>query len=92
MDKPTAEHERRRSASVARALRDLPLHRRLRTERADLEAAYDAEHLLVCPSCAVPCNDEDPPRRRYHALACRCCGGALVHLVEAPALPPHLAE
>jgi len=92
VDEAMAEHERRRSASVARALRDLPLHRRLRTERADLEAAYDAEHLLVCPSCAVPCNDEDPPGRRYNALACRCCGGALVRLVDAPVLPPPLAE
>ena len=92
VDEAMAEHERRRSASVARALKDLPLHRRLRAERADLEAAYDAEHLLVCPSCAVPRNDEDPPGRSYHALACRCCGGALVRLVEAPALPPPLAE
>jgi len=92
VDEAMAEHERRRSAAVARALRDLPLHRRLRTERADLEAAYDAEHLFVCPSCAVPCNDEDPPGHRYHALACRCCGGALVRLVEAPVLPLPLAE
>jgi hypothetical protein len=36
VDEATAEHERRRSAAVARALRDLPLHRGLRTERADL--------------------------------------------------------
>jgi len=92
VDEAMAEHERRRSAAVARTLRDLPLHRRLRTERADLDAAYDAEHLLVCPSCAVPYNDEDPPGHRYHALACRCCGGALVRLVEAPVLPPPLEE
>jgi len=92
VDEAMAEHERRRSAAVARALRDLPLHRRLRTERADLEAAYDAEHLFVCPSCAVPCNDEDPPGRRYNTLACRCCGGALVRLVEAPVLSPPLEE
>ncbi len=92
VDEAMAEHERRRSAAVARALRDLPLHRRLRTERADLEAAYDAEHLFVCPSCAVPCNDEAPPGHSYHVLACRCCGGALVRLVDAPVLPPTLAE
>ncbi len=92
VDEAMAEHERRRSASVARALRDLPLHRRLRTERADLEAAYDATHLLVCPTCAVPRNDEEAPGRRSHVLACRCCGGALVRRVEAPALPPPLAE
>ncbi len=92
VDEAMAEHERRRSAAVIRALKDLPLHRRLRTERADLEAAYDVEHLLVCPSCAVPRNDEDPPGRHYHALACRCCGGALVRLVDAPVLPPPLAE
>jgi hypothetical protein len=92
VDEAMVRHERRRSASVTRALRDLPLHRRLRTERADLEAAYDAEHLLVCPTCAVPCNDEEPPGRSYHAQACRCCGGALVRLVDAPELPPPLAE
>ncbi|MGH9304055.1 MAG: hypothetical protein ACRDZ5_06535, partial [Acidimicrobiales bacterium] len=92
VEEAMAEHERRRSAAVARALRDLPLHRRLRSERADLEAAYDAEHLFVCPTCAVPRNDEEPPGRSYHVLACRCCGGALVRLVEAPVLPPTLAE
>ena len=87
LDEAMAEHERRRSASVARALRDLPLHRRLRTERADLEVAYDAERLLVCPTCAVPRNDEDPPGRRYHAPACRCCGGALTRLVDRTRVP-----
>ena len=92
VDEAMAEHERRRSAAVARALRDLPLHRRLRTERAELEAAHDAEHLLVCPTCAVPRNDEEPPGRSYHVLACRCCSGALVRLVDAPVLPPTLAE
>ncbi len=92
VDEAMAEHEQRRSAAVTRALKDLPLYRRLRTERADLEVTYDAEHLLVCPNCAVPCNDEEAPGRRYHALACRCCGGALVRLVDAPMLPPPLAE
>ena len=92
VDEAMAEHERRRSAAVSRALRDLPLHRRLRTERADLEVAYDAEHLLVCPTCAVPRNDDDPHGRSYNVLACRCCGGALVRLVEAPVLPPPLEE
>ena len=92
VDEAMAEHEQRRSAAVTRALKDLPLYRRLRTERADLEVTYDSEHLLVCPNCAVPCNDEEAPGRRYHALACRCCGGALVRLVDAPMLPPPLAE
>lgn len=92
VDEAMAEHERRRAAAVGRALKDLSLHRRLRTERADLEASYDAEHLLVCPACAVPCNDEEPPGPSYHVLACRCCSGALVRLVDAPELPPPLAE
>jgi hypothetical protein len=84
-----AEHEQRRSDSVARTLRDLPLHRRLRADKADLEAAYDNEHLLVCPSCALPRNDDDPPSFSYrHAPTCRCCGGPLVRLVEATLPPP----
>lgn len=74
---------------LAASLHALPLHRRVRADRADLEAAYDAAHLLVCPSCALPRNDEDAAGR-YHAPTCRCCGGTLVPLVEAPALPPPL--
>jgi hypothetical protein len=92
VDEAMAEHERRRAAAVTRALRELPIHRRLRTDRADLEAAYNAEHLLVCPTCAVPRNDEESPGRSYHVLACRCCGGAVVRLVDAPELPPPLEE
>lgn len=87
-----AEHEQRRSAAVARILRDLPIHRRLRADKADLEAAYDAEHLLVCPSCALPRNDDDPPSFSYrHAPTCRCCGGPLVRLVDAT-LPATLED
>ena len=87
-----AEHEQRRSASVARTLRGLPLHRRVRADKVDLETAYDAEHLLVCPSCALPRNDDDPPSFSYrHAPTCRCCGGPLVRLVEAT-LPPTLED
>lgn len=67
IDEAMAEHERRRSVAVARALRDLPLHRRLRTERADLEAAYDAEHLFVCPR--APCR---ATTRRRPAAATTC--------------------
>jgi len=91
LDEAMAEHERRRSAAVAASLHALPLHRRVRTDRADLEAAYDAAHLLVCPSCALPQNDDDPPGRGYRAPTCRCCGGSLVPLVDA-ALPPPLEE
>ncbi len=92
VDEAMAEHERRRSASVAASLHALPLHRRVRADRANLEVAYDAAHLLVCPSCALPHNDEDPTRRPHHTPTCRCCGGTLVPLIEAPALPPPLEE
>lgn len=61
VDEAMAEHERRRTAAVARALRDLPLHRRLRTDRADLETAYDAEHLLVCPTSPCPATTRSRP-------------------------------
>ncbi len=93
LEEAMAEHEQRRSAATVASLRGLPLHRRLRADRADLESAYDAEHLLICPSCALPRNDDDPPSFTYrHAPTCRCCGGPLVRLVEAPALAPPLEE
>ncbi len=91
-DLALAEYERRRAAAVTATLHDLPLHRRVRTDRADLDAAYDAEHLLVCTSCALPASlDDDPTERASHAR-CRCCGGPLLALIDAPDLPPPLDE
>lgn len=92
LDEAMAEHERRRAVAVAASLHALPLHRRVRTDRTDLEAAYDAAHLLVCRICALPRNDDDPSGRSYHPPTCRCCGGTLVPLVDAPELPPPLEE
>jgi hypothetical protein len=92
LDEAMAEHERHRSAAVATSLHGLPLHRRVRADRADLEAAYDAAHLLVCPNCALPRNDDDLPGGISRAPTCRCCGGQLVPLVDEPALPPALDE
>ncbi len=92
LDEAMAEHERLRSAAVVASLRALPLHRRVRADRADLETTYDADHLLVCPSCALPRNDDDPPGRSPRTPTCRCCGGPLVPLVDAPALPAPLDE
>lgn len=84
-----AEHEQRRETAVTAQLHALPLHRRLRTERAGFDSAYDAEHLYVCTSCALPCND-DPDGRGLLAARCACCGGSLVPLAYAPDLPPPL--
>jgi hypothetical protein len=92
LDEAMAEHEQRRSAAVSASLHALPLHRRVRADRAELEATYDGAHLLVCPSCALPRNDDDSPRHSSRAPTCRCCGGPLVRLVDAPALPPPLDE
>lgn len=92
-DEAMAEHETRRARAVGSQLHALPLHRRLRADRAKLEAAYDAEHLLVCPTCALPRNGDEPasPFGQPRApLACRSCGGPLVRLVDAPDLPAAL--
>ncbi|MDA8070628.1 MAG: replication-relaxation family protein [Actinomycetota bacterium] len=88
-----AEHERRREVAVTAELQTLPLHRRLLASRAELEAAYDARHLCVCPRCGVPRNnDEDPGISGYHGVRCRCCGGQVVPVVEAPVLPAELDD
>jgi hypothetical protein len=87
------EHEARREAAVTASLQALPLHRRLVASRADLEAAYDARHLCVCPRCGTPQNDdEDPATSGYHGARCRCCAGRVVPVVEAPELPPPLED
>jgi hypothetical protein len=94
-DEAMAEHEARRARAVGSQLHALPLHRRLRADRAELEAAYDAEHLLVCPTCALPRNDDEsaPSFGRPRApLACRSCGGPLAALLDAPDLPPALHD
>ena len=88
-----AEHEARREASVMASLQALPLHRRLVANRADLDAAYDARHLCVCPRCGIPKNDdEDPVTSGYHRARCLSCGGPVVPMVEAPELPAPLAD
>ena len=88
-----AHHEARRQQAVTAELAALPLHRRLRVARCDLEAAYDARHLYVCRRCALPDNVErDPIDRGPLAMTCRCCGGSLVPAAEAPDLPPPLED
>lgn len=65
---------------------------RVRTDRDILDTAYDAEHLYVCTSCALPHNDDDPAGQGLHAARCACCGGPLVPLAHAPDLPPPLDD
>jgi hypothetical protein len=86
-----AEHSRRRDLAVTAQLHALPLHRRLRADRDELEAIYDAEHLLVCQGCALPYSHERDPSSFAPTPRCRCCGGDLVHFA-ATELPPPLDE
>ena len=88
-----AHHEARREQAVTAELHALPLHRRLRVARADLEAAYDARHLYVCRGCALAHNVEcDPHGQGPLAVTCQCCGGSLVPAAEVPDLPPPLED
>ena len=88
-----AHHDSRREQAVTAELHALPLHRRLRVARCDLEAAYDARHLYVCRRCALPHNvQRDPHEQGPLAMTCRCCGGSLVPAAEAPDLPPPLED
>ncbi|MGH9077920.1 MAG: replication-relaxation family protein [Acidimicrobiales bacterium] len=90
-DEAMAEHEARREAAVTASLGALPLHRRLVANCADLEADYDARHLCVCARCGIPRNDdEDQAASPRYGARCRCCGGSVVPMVEAPELPPTL--
>ncbi len=86
------DYETRRDATVANALRALPLHRRLATSRAALESDYDDQHLLVCVDCAVVRHD-DPEQRRYGGQArCPICEGELVPAQQSPELPAELGD
>ena len=86
------DYETHRDAGVADALRALPLHRRLATSRAALEADYDAQHLVVCVDCAIVRHD-DPDRRRYGGPArCPLCEGELVPNQQSPVLPAELGD
>jgi len=86
------DYEARRDAAVADALRAIPLHRRIATSRAALEADYDAQHLVVCVDCAIVRHD-DPEQRRYGGPArCPLCDGELVAAQQFPALPGELGD
>ena len=86
------DYEARRDAAVADALRALPLHRRIATSRAALEADYDAEHLVVCVDCAVVRHDDTDHRRYGGAGRCPICDGELVPTQQSPALSPELGD
>jgi hypothetical protein len=86
------DYETRRDAAVADALRALPLHRRLATSRAALEADHDDQHLVVCADCATVRHD-DPDQRRYGGPGrCPICEGELVPAQQNPVLPPELGN
>ena len=86
------DYEARRDAAVADALRALPLHRRLATSRAVLEADYGAQHPVVCVDCAVVRHD-DPDQRRYGGPGrCPLCDGELVPTQRSPTLPAELGD
>jgi len=86
------DYKARRDAAVADALRALPLHRRLATSRAALEADYDAQHLLICVDCAVERHDDADQRRYGGPARCPLCEGELVPTSQAAVPPPELAD
>lgn len=99
-----ADHIRRRDADVARAHAALGWRTRRRTTLAELAAAYDEQHLLVCTVCAIPAvrddyhddyRDDDSRRTRGALPGHRCeqCGaGELADPTDLPAAVPTLTD
>jgi hypothetical protein len=86
------DHEARGDAAVTNAMRALPLHRRLATSRATLEADYDDQHLVVCVDRAIERHDDRDQRRSGGPARCPLCDGELVTTQQSPALPPELGD
>lgn len=86
------EYEARRSAAVGGSMRALPLHRRIATSRADVQADYNAQHLMICVDCAVPRHDDVEQRRYGGPGRCPLCDSALASASELVKLPPELGN
>ena len=87
------EYAARRSAAVDAEWHALALHRRLLTATAQLEAAYDATHLVVCTECGIARHVPDLDQwGRGSTDICPTCGGPLVPATSDPPLPPSLEE
>jgi hypothetical protein len=91
-DEARLDYETRREQSVNQTTRDLPLHRRLATSRATLEADYDAAHLLICLDCGISRHDDAETTRYGRQAGCPLCHGWLVGAHDPPALPPELSH
>jgi hypothetical protein len=87
------EYVTRRSAAVDTAWHALALHRRLLTSAAQLEAGYDATHLVICTDCGITRHVPDLDQwGRGSTNICATCRGPLVPAGSNPPLPPLLEE
>jgi len=88
-----SEYVTRRSAAVDAEWHALALRRRLLTSIAQLEAAYDATHLVVCTHCGIARHVPDLDQwGRGSTNICETCRGPLVPAASDPPLPPSLEE
>jgi hypothetical protein len=75
------DYPARRDAAVTARLDALPWLTRRRTDPAELAAAYDDQHLLICDTCAILTPLGDPGHQvGYAGDECRHCGAG--HRVE----------
>jgi hypothetical protein len=87
------EYVARRSVAVDVEWHALALHRRLLTSATQLEAGYDATHLVVCTDCGIARHVPDLDQwGRGSTDICNACGGPLVPAAGDPPLPPLLEE
>jgi hypothetical protein len=87
------EYVTRRNAAVDVEWHALALHRRLVTSTAQLEAGYDATHLVVCTDCGIARHVPDLDQWGRGSIdICQACRGPLVPAANNPPLPPSLEE
>jgi hypothetical protein len=88
-----SEYATRRSAAVDAEWHALALRRRLLTSTAQLEASYDATHLVVCTDCGITRHVPDLDQwGRGSTDICPACVGPLVPAADDPPLAPSLEE
>jgi hypothetical protein len=89
----SAEYLTRRRVAVDAEWHALALRRRLLTSTAQLEASYDATHLVVCKDCGIARHVPDLDQwGRCSTDICPACFGPLIPGADDPSLPPSLEE